>query len=191
MDQALAPKARIWRKRGEGLTTGCLAKGKKEGTGGRYVRLIVAISYDKGIIACYPYTKMTGRLFANFIDDYFPGMFLQADKGGESLFVQDNCSCQNSVLAKAALRRTGANLLKFPAQCADVLWHENLFPVVARKLEKQATERQITRESYSEFEARVINTFYSIPIGTINKLISSMSSRILQLIAVKGGRIKY
>ena len=63
--------------------------------------------------------------------------------------------------------------------------------MVARKLEKQATERQITRDSYSEFEERVINTFYSIPIGTINKLISSMSSRILKLIAVKGGRIKY
>ena len=155
------------------------------------MRLIVAISYDKGIIACYPYRKMTGRLFANFIDEYFPGMFLQADKGGDNLFVQDNCPCQNSVLAKAALRRTRANLLKFPARCADVLCHENLFPVVARKLEKQATERQITRESYSEFEERVINTFYSIPIGTINKLISSMSSRILKLIAVKGGRIKY
>ena len=191
LDQALAPKARIWRKRGEGLTTGCLAKGKKEGTGGRYVRLIVAISYDRGIIACYPYGKMTGRLFANFIDEYFPGMSLQADKVGDNLFVQGNCPCQNSVLAKAALRRTRANLLKFPARCADVLCHENLFPVVARKLEKQATERQITRESYSEFEERVINTFYSIPIGTINKLISSMSSRILKLIAVKGGRIKY
>ena len=62
LDQALAPKARIWQKRGEGLTTSCLAKGKKEGTGGRYVRLIVAVSYDKGIIACYPYRKMTGRL---------------------------------------------------------------------------------------------------------------------------------
>ena len=35
LDQALAPKARIWRKRGEDLTTGCLARGKKEGTGGR------------------------------------------------------------------------------------------------------------------------------------------------------------
>ena len=188
LDQALAPKARIWRKRGEGLTTGCLAKGKKEGTGGRYVRLIVAISYDKGIIACYPYRKMTGRLFANFIDEYFPGMFLQADKGGDNLFVQDNCPCQNSVLAKAALRRTRA---KFPARFADVLCHENLFPVVSRKQDKQATERQITRESYCELEAQVINTFHSIPIGSINKLISSMSSRILKLIAVKGGGIKY
>ena len=63
--------------------------------------------------------------------------------------------------------------------------------MVACKLEKQATERQITRESYGEFEERVINTFYSIPIETINKLISSMSSRILKLIPVKGGRIKY
>ena len=127
-------------------------------------------SYDKGIIACYPYRKMTGCLFANFIDEYFLGMFLQADKGGDDLFVQGNCPCQKPVSAKAVLRRTRANLLKFPAWCADVLCHENLFPVVARKLEKPATERQITRESYNEFEERVINTFYSIPIGTINKL---------------------
>ena len=45
---------------------------------------------------------MTGRVFDNFIDEYFPGMFLQADKGGENLFVQDNCPCQNSVLVKTA-----------------------------------------------------------------------------------------
>ena len=140
---------------------------------------------------CYSYRKMTGHLFANFIDEYFPGMFLQADKGGDNLFVQDNCPYQNSVLAKAALRRTCANLLKFPVRRADVLCNENLFPVVSHKLEKQATACRITRESYSEFQARVINTFYSIPTGTINKLISSISLRILKLIAVKGGRIKY
>ena len=50
LDQARAPKSQIGRKRGEGLTTGCLAKGKKEGTGGKYVRPIVAISYCKGVI---------------------------------------------------------------------------------------------------------------------------------------------
>ena len=129
----------------------------------------------------------TGPLFANFIDEYFPGMFLQADKGGDNLFVQDNCPCKNSVFAKPALRGTCANLLKFPARCADVLCHENLFPVVARKLEKRATDCEIMRESYSEFEERVINTFYSIPIGTINKLISSMSSPYFKAYCCKGG----
>ena len=48
LDQALAPKGRVWRKRSEGLTPGCTAKGKKTGTGGRVVKLMVAISYDKG-----------------------------------------------------------------------------------------------------------------------------------------------
>ena len=167
LDDAVAPKERICRKRGEGHTPGCLAKGKKEGTGERYVRLIVAISYDKGVIACYPYQKMTGRFFASFIDEYFPRMFALADKGEENLFVQDNCPCQNSTLAKAAMTRTGANLLKFPARCADVLRHEKLFPVVSRKLQKQVTERQIARESYSDFEVRVITPFIPCQSGLL------------------------
>ena len=41
MDQARAPQGRIWRKASEG----CLAKGSKAGTGGRLVKMIVAISY--------------------------------------------------------------------------------------------------------------------------------------------------
>lgn len=32
MDQARAPKAREWRRIGEGLRLGCIAKGKKEGS---------------------------------------------------------------------------------------------------------------------------------------------------------------
>lgn len=82
------------------------------------------------------------------------------------------------------MRRTSEKLLKFPARCADVLCHENLFPMVSRKLEKQVTELQITRESYPAFKTRVINTFHSLPIDTVNKIISSIHKRILQLIAV-------
>ena len=40
LDQALAPKARVWRKRSEGLALGCTAKGRKTGTGGRMVKLM-------------------------------------------------------------------------------------------------------------------------------------------------------
>jgi hypothetical protein len=36
LNQALAPKGRVWRKRSEGLTPGCTAKGQKTGTGGSY-----------------------------------------------------------------------------------------------------------------------------------------------------------
>ena len=34
----------------EGVARGCTAKGSKEGTGGKLVKLIVAVSYSHGVI---------------------------------------------------------------------------------------------------------------------------------------------
>ena len=65
--QAQAPKSRVWRGQSEGLQPGCVAKGSKCGTGGKMVRMIVAISYGKGVVACVPYEKMDGDFFASFI----------------------------------------------------------------------------------------------------------------------------
>ena len=81
LDQARAPKARVWIKKSEGLAPGCIAKGRKEGTGGKVLRLMVAISYNKGVIYCEPYEKMSGRYFAVFIDNHFDHLFAAADKG--------------------------------------------------------------------------------------------------------------
>ena len=37
-------------------------EGKKEGSGGRVLKLLVAISYNKGVvIACHPYEKLDGQ----------------------------------------------------------------------------------------------------------------------------------
>ena len=55
LDQAKAPKGRIWRKLGEGLTSGCTSKGRKEGTGGKLVKLMVAISYNEEVVLCQTY----------------------------------------------------------------------------------------------------------------------------------------
>ena len=52
--QAKAPQGRIWKTKREGLAEGCTAKGKKEGSGGRVLKLFVAIRYNKGVIACHP-----------------------------------------------------------------------------------------------------------------------------------------
>lgn len=44
-------------------------KRKQEDTGGRYVKLAVAISYGKGVFACHLDKKMAGGSFSTFIDD--------------------------------------------------------------------------------------------------------------------------
>ncbi len=47
---AETPKARIWRKCGEGLSLGCTAKDKEEGTGSMLVKIFVAIKYGEGVV---------------------------------------------------------------------------------------------------------------------------------------------
>ena len=54
LDDARTPKGKIWRKRKEGLSV--TAKGT--GSGGRVVKMIVAISFGKGVIYCEQYEKL-------------------------------------------------------------------------------------------------------------------------------------
>ena len=59
-EQARATKGRTWRKISGGLALGCTSKGRKERTGGKVLKLMVAISYGKGVIICEPYEKISG-----------------------------------------------------------------------------------------------------------------------------------
>ena len=56
LDDARAPKGKIWRKRKGGRSV--TAKGTHVGSGGRVVKIIVAISYGKGVLYCEQYEKL-------------------------------------------------------------------------------------------------------------------------------------
>ena len=55
-------------------------EGKKEGSGGRVLKLLVAISYNKGVIACHPYEKLDEQFFENFVKANSASFFRKADK---------------------------------------------------------------------------------------------------------------
>ena len=74
-------------KKSEGLTHECITKGRKEGTGGKVLRVLVAISYDKGVICCEPYEHMTGGNLAIFLDQHFHRSFQLAGKGDSRLWM--------------------------------------------------------------------------------------------------------
>ena len=115
-DQVSAPYCRIWRKKCKGLMRGCTSKGGKVRSGGKVVKVIVAISYGKGVIVCHQYDKLDGAHFAKFVQDNFDNMFRLANKIGSRLFVQDNCSVQNSSLARRVLRDKRGKQLKLPRE---------------------------------------------------------------------------
>ncbi|KAL9977522.1 hypothetical protein ACROYT_G014933 [Oculina patagonica] len=110
----------------EGLKQGCFTKGSKAGTGGKLVKMIVVISYNKSVIICQQYHRMCGAFFEGFIDEHFESMFQTAGRGKSRTFPMDGDPSQNSARAKAAMSRVGCQLFKIPPRSPELNGCENV-----------------------------------------------------------------
>ena len=191
LNNSASPKARVWRKQGEGLQI--TAKGSKDLAGGRRLHLLVAIAHGKGVILKEPYEKMNGRFFSQFIRDHFNLCFAAAGpkRNEQRLFVMDNDPSQNSRPACQAMEEAEATLHKIPPRSPDLNPIENIFHVLRHLLDDEAESCNITHETFDQFKGRVLRTLESIDIKLIDKTIESMSKRIDAVLASKGGRSKY
>ena len=180
---AASNRARVWREKEEGLQV--TAKGCKQLAGGRRVHLIVAIAYSKGVILKVPYKKMNGSFFAVFVREHLNITFAKAGPktNGRRLFIMDNDPSQRSRAAQMALEDIESEFQEIP-RSPDLNPIENIFHQVKRYLENQAISKRITKESFEEFQSRVLRAFDSIPITTIDK-------RIDAILSSKGCRTKY
>ena len=189
-DQARSPSARIWRKRGEGLKFKCTAKGKKEG--GIFVNFMIGIAYGKGVVLCERWMgTMTGEKFATIVKRCFSKAFQKSANPKGKLFLMDGCPRQNSKAAMREIDKLGAKVFKIPARSPDLNPIENFFNIATMKLNNDAIEKQITRESIDEFSARVTRTMRSFSSNEIDKIIDSMDKRITEVLKGKGQRTKY
>ena len=153
LSTAMQPKARVWRLKSEGLNV--TGKGSKDLAGGKRLHVLVAISYNKGVILHHVYEKMNGKFFASFVRDKFPMCFERAGWDRWWLFVMDNDPSQVSKAAKSALKDIGAELHEILARSPCVNPIENIFHVVRTNLEEEAICLQIERESFEDFTRRV------------------------------------
>lgn len=101
-------------------------------------------------------------------------------KGDGRIWIQDGDPSQNSAEARATMSHVRCDLLKIPPRSPDLNPIENVFNMTSQNLKKDAVSLNITRESYEEFEKRVIKTMKSIPLEYINKLIASMNIKTLK-----------
>ena len=117
-DQALAPRARVWRQDGEGLVPGCIAKGKNEGTGAPSLRMFVAISYNEGVICAESYSKLNDLNFAKFVQDEFATIFHKSKKDSKT-WVQDGDPSQNSKVAQHELNYHQGHRIAIPSKMSS------------------------------------------------------------------------
>ena len=90
-----------------------------------------------------------------------------------------------------AIEKVGAKVFKIPARSPDLNPIENFFNTITMKLNNDAVEKQITRESINEFSLRVKKTMQSFSSDQIDKIIESMDKRITAVIKGRGQRAKY
>ena len=151
----------------------------------------VAISLGKGICYCKHYEKLSGKIFAEFIENNFIESFKNSCNPTGNVFVQDGDPIQNSKAAKTALDKVGAVQFSIPHRSQDINPIENAFNLVEKKLNSDAVKYSISKEIYAKFVKRVENTLLSYPIEPIDNIIKSMPKRISEVIQSKGHRLKY
>ena len=82
-------------------------------------------------------------------------------------------------------------MIKLPPRSTDLHVIKNVFAIVNRHLQKQARDRKIRRETFEEFKVRVIDSFFTLPVVTVNRSIDSIPERMTSVIRKRGGRIRY
>jgi transposase len=184
-EDARTPKGRVWMKREERVKFS--GKSKNIGVGGRLLHLCVGISYGRGVVFCHPYAKMTGEVFAGIVKRFFGSCRFSPTK----MFLQDNDPSQNSAAAVAAVLRAGFTQVRIPPRSPDLNPIENLFACVKRELRFDAVERGLQRESFGEFEKRVVATLKRVGAKMVDNLILSMPKRIHLIVKGKGERLPY
>ena len=103
----------------------------------------------------------------------------------------DNDPSQTSRAAKLTLEDIEGSFHEISPRSPDLNPIENIFHLVKHYLDQEAISRNIMRESFDEFNVRVLEGFGNIPVETTDETISSMNRRITAILASKGERIKY
>lgn len=179
-----------WRKPSQGLDIHQTAKGKKEGKVNAY--FYVGISWNKGVVTCKAYTgRMNAeKYFAHILPSIVAGMKNSINPLGKRL-LQDNCSIMNSSLVRDGLHDSGIKLFKIPARSPDINCIENVFHAMRKAIQKDAIDRNITKESFRQFQARCAHIIRNFDVAFINKVIESMPKRIRLIKERNGQRIRY
>lgn len=190
MDQARAPRAREWRKKGEGLSLHCTAKGSKEGAVN--ANFMVAISYNHGVVLCEQYFgPITGAKMAEIVGRSFEGALRNSVDPRGKRILMDGCPRRNSRISLEAIDSVGGKVFKIPPRSPDLNPIENFFHLVSQTLKKEAVANKISRETFGEYSERVKNTMKNFSSQTIDNLIGSMNKRVEMIIKAKGNRIRY
>ena len=182
----------MWRTCGESLEL--TAKGSKDLQRGNICHFVVGMSFGAGVVLIEEYTKINGQFFSEFIETTLPRALInRAAEAGmrKLLFLQEKDPFQNSSKAIESLKDIGAEVVKIPQRTPDLNPIENCIHNVKRKLRQDALDKKIVCEDLRASKSRITETITTYDKNIIDRTISSMHKRLIQITKNHGSRMKY
>ena len=103
-------------------------------------------------------------------------------------FQQDNAPIHTARSTEQWLNDYGISCIEWPALSPDLNPIENVWGLLARRVYDKSKPML---NSVAELESRVKEAWDSIPTGTINRVIESFPSRLLEVLKKNGNMTKY
>ena len=169
-------------------------RGTKNRACGKMIHFLDGISSRCGVILLEEYPKMDKHYFAKFVQNTLHKklMDLAELKGlGELIFVIDNDRSQTHRVALDAVEDCAIQFLSILPRSPCINPIENVFHLVRSELRKEAMEQKICKESFLQFEERVLRTMKNCKTLTIDKANCSLPNRLKVMSRNKGYCIKY
>lgn len=161
----------------------------KRQQGGGSVMIWLAISRERTSPICFIEGTLTSNKFIQLLSNQLEPLVrdLEGLHDEEIYFQQDNASVHSSHATQDWLDKHGITVLDWPAISPDLNPVENVFGILARRL--YAGNRQFA--TATELRAAILEAWEEVTWDDIQKTINSMHSRMIAVIAEKGGSTDY
>ena len=154
--------------------------------GGGNVMVWGAFSFARKLPLAWISTKMN-------LQDYIDLLEISLLEHGEELmgenftFQHDNATIHNSKLTKAWFTEKNIHVMEWPTCSPDLNPIENLWGILSRKVYENGKQFEYTLD----LKTRIREAWNEVSIETIQNLVTSMSSRIFEVIKNSGSNTKY
>ena len=153
----VAPKALVWRKKGEGLII--TAKGSKDLAAGKRLHVMVAIACNKGVILCKPHDKNEWQFLCVFHTPVFQSVL--GESRAKKKWKTFICSGQQSIsniyggreLVKTYRVQTALDTTPFTRHILHLV--KNLF-------KSEAIQENITCETFEQFKTWALRAIKNV-----------------------------
>ena len=109
----------------------------------------------------------------------------------DKVIAQDGDRSQNSAVTQEIMDNLGTELMPIPPRISDLNPIEDFCHLAGRALVKDSKKKNIIKEPFAEFSARVRDIMVNFDRGTSIKLTVNMEKRLKAVIEAKGKKTNY